>query len=124
VPKKPNLEELNPLLQHVAVEILSLTLATVGKKKWKAAYLDERSGEDESRIAKFRVELPNGNLMSGDITREINKLVRTIWAMRPEQRPEKWYGMKLTLQPDGQCKTEFNYDPEYINDPTFFDFDE
>ena len=38
--------------------------------------------------------------------------------------PDKWFGFNLTISPDGKCETEFNYDPDCINDPTFYDVDD
>ena len=47
-----------------------------------------------------------------------------IWAAKDKLFPQKWYGLKMTIFPNGKCEVEYNYDPDSINNPTFYDVDE
>ena len=52
-------------------------------------------------------------------------MLSDLWDIKDAVFPEKkWYGLKLTIFPDGKHKTEFNYEPDCVNDPDFFDVDE
>src|SRR5208337_2445380 len=90
---------------------------------WKIAYLDVRSSAvGTSRLSKFRVAMPDGSLVSSlSKPARVVLLLSDLWELQQKLFPEKWYGLVLTVYPDGKCETEFNYDPKCIGDPKFFE---
>jgi len=92
------------------------------KQEWRQACLDVRSAKAKgARLSKFRVRLSNDKRQAFHEPVETNRLLREIWGIKDKLFPRKWYGLRVTVQPDGTCETEFNYDAECVSDPQFFD---
>jgi hypothetical protein len=126
--KKQLLAEFNAMLHEMAALILDKVKSEVRRKKWKYAFWDVRSPVGGgSCISKLRVVLPDGNMFVCP-TLVAPPTVRfqflDMLDVKDQIFRDKWYGLKLILSPDGKCQTEFNDDPNCINDPTFYDVDE
>jgi hypothetical protein len=37
-------------------------------------------------------------------------LLGELWEMKPKLFPKPWYGIKITIYPDGKFDTEYDYD--------------
>jgi hypothetical protein len=121
MPGKSKVIRFNEVLQEIAAEIMAAIKAELKKKKWKVGFLDVRFCDDFGRyISKTRVELRNGELQSLDEPEPVSEMIHEAWELRAEPIPGKWYGLKVLLFPNGECKTEFNDDPDCSDDETFF----
>lgn len=123
MPDADGIERFNEIIQEVAGDLFQIIETSPGiGAPWQSAYADIRfSPSGGAQSAKFRVQLQDGKLESLKITGRISMLLDDAWELQGELFPDKWYGVKYTLMPDGQCKTEFNYDPDCLGDPAFFD---
>ena len=41
-------------------------------------------------------------------------LLNELWRLQEGHSPETWYGIKITICPDGRYGTEYNYDPDCL----------
>jgi hypothetical protein len=122
MPRKSKVTRFNEVLEEIAADLMATTKTELKKKKWKTSFLDVRYfGKIGSNISKVRVELPNGDFQSLSESDNVSQLLSEVWRLRENPFPGKWYGLKLFVLPNGECKTEFNYDPKCSEDPTFFD---
>jgi hypothetical protein len=88
---------------------------------WISAYLDARWFCDaEGFTSKLRVVLPDATLFGIQISREMETLLDKIWKVRKEDSSAVWYGLKVTVTPDGAVSTDLNTDPNCVVDPTWF----
>jgi hypothetical protein len=112
---------------EVLVEIGTDVFGTIEKapacvgKKWVKGILDVRYDEGGSSISKLRVHLDNG-----DVVKSIHKstkaemLLMELWDLRKDCLNNSWYGIIFTLAPSGECKSDFNSDPQCIEEKGFF----
>jgi hypothetical protein len=122
---QPALERFNAMLQEVAQSTLAQVKKHFSKERWKLAFLDVRAAaQGGSWVDKLRVVLPDGTIRGIRGPKGQGSLFINIWALRGQLFANPWYGFNLTVFPDGKCKTEFNYDPDCVNDPDFYDVDE
>lgn len=123
--KKVTLDQFHGMLQEMAAAALSEIKSQIGKKKWKLGFVDIRAPvQGTSWMHKLRVELSDKTIVrSLDAPVGVIALLTKVWDAKDKLFPQKWYGLKLTVFPDGKCETEFNYDADCINDPDFFDVD-
>jgi len=70
---------------------------------------------------KLRLRRPGGELVSLDESIQVSLLLKELWALKDDNRVTGWHGLKVTLDKQGKCKVDFNYDPECAKDPFFFD---
>jgi hypothetical protein len=90
--------------------------------QWTDALLDVRYAPDGgTQLVKFRVRLPNGTLQSVRESANVTLLFQELWDLHDRTLAHGWYGVKFVVLPNGECQTEFDYDPNCINDPHFFD---
>lgn len=89
---------------------------------WASAYLDARWFSDaEGFTSKLRVVLPNGDLYGLlRVTGDMKTLLDKIWRVRKQDSSATWYGLKVTVSPDGMITTDLNNDPNCVVDPTWF----
>ncbi len=109
----------------IVESILRKAQETFGTGEWKHAYVDSRSStEGGVYIEKFRIEMEDGSIIKTiKVPMEQCELLYDIWQMKDALFPEKWFGIKITVFPNGQSTTEYNLDPDCMTDPTFFDHD-
>jgi hypothetical protein len=89
------------------------------KPGWQFAYLDIRSAPDGSyRDVKLRVVQPDGIAHSVQTTNVMNQIEYQIFQSKFSP---PWYGLKLEVTREGNCKVTFNYDPQCCEDETFYD---
>ncbi len=111
----------NQILMEIAVD-LTKTIGEAGGIKWRRAYLDARFAEGGASLTKFRLELDDGQVLKGmRESFDVLQLLEDLWSLRHEGLVQHWFGVKIILLPGGECETQFNYDPECINDRAFFD---
>jgi len=89
--------------------------------RWTSAYLDARWFSDaEGFTAKLRVVLPDGKLNGVQISTDIAALLDKVWKLRKEDSAAAWYGLKVTVNPNGVVTTDFNNDPNCVVDPSWY----
>jgi hypothetical protein len=125
VPKKVStrkLQEFNQKLQEAISLLMGAVQEELGDKPWTFCVLDIRWYPDSSRKSKTRVHLPKaGQLHFMHTPIEVLYLLDDAWALMDKAFSDKWYGLKITVYPEGKAETEFNYDPKCLSDPTFFE---
>jgi hypothetical protein len=125
LPKKIFGDRAQDLMRDMAAILFQGFVASMGAEPWKEGFADIRRPENEPTIvSKARVVLPDGSLKTPsrgalDLT-EVRNRFEELWSTRDTASPNTWYGLKIILQPDGQCQIEFNYDPDCAVDPAFF----
>lgn len=119
---KPQQEQITAIFQKVAVLLFDFAKVQVRRKPWKKAYIDKRFSNDNSGIAlsKCRIELATGKFIedihpprgSASLCREAFELRSTL--------PEKhwWYGVMITVYPDGRSEVAFDYDRDCLSGMT------
>jgi hypothetical protein len=120
----------NVLLRKLAQSLIAHINTELEDKKWRlkdptwtSAYLEWKGGAhvDDPRIGKFRVVLANGKLFAKlDPPLEASDAVGRIWKIKDKAFPKKWYGLKVTVTPDGDYQCDFNYDQHCLGNPDFF----
>jgi hypothetical protein len=124
--EKATMDEFNGIVAEVATSLLTQVKDNLQKNNWKVAFLDAREPpKGGSGISKFRVELQDGTVIR--TFKASGVTIGRFWDafdIRDALFPKKWYGFTLTIFPDGKHNTEFNYDPDCVNDPDFYDVDE
>lgn len=63
----------------------------------------------------------DGTVKAPYVSGNVTLALKRIWQLKDALFLHKWYGIKLALQPSGQCETTFNYDEHCDNDPTYYD---
>ena len=117
--------------QHIFREIPTLLFHRVademGDRPWSSVFVDARRPADTTAtVSKLRVVLPDGSmprLAGTSLERppdEVVKLLHELFEIKDQAFPDKWYGVRLTVSADGECKVEFNFDPNCARDPAFF----
>ena len=114
------LEAFGALQRKLGLGVMDAVVAAV-KKPWKELYLDVRSHPGQTaHKTKLRVIPVSGTLISVTPPAEVTITIIEILQMRSSFAEEPWSGMKVTMNYEGQCKVEFNYDPNCVDDPAFF----
>ncbi len=116
--------QLGRLIRAEADKAIALKKSAAKAKApaWVSAFVDARWFSDaEGWSAKFRVLLPNGSQHSVRTTDEMDTLLDKLRGVRKEDSSAEWYGLKVTVTPDGAVTTELNNDPNCVVDPTWFD---
>lgn len=75
-------------------------------------------------MGKFRIHLISKEAIGTErLSRPIRNLIENTWAkMFKKNKKSTWYGMKLTVYPNGKHEIEYNHDPNCIDDPNFIDW--
>jgi hypothetical protein len=94
-------------------------------KEWKSVSIEERwSANGNMSISKIGVVLANGRIFSRlDAPQPVYEIMRDIGKIKDKAFAQKWYGIKIVVQPDQTHRIEYNSDPDCTSDPTFFDPD-
>src|SRR5262245_28592273 len=123
MPAKPSLAKFNNTLKKLARLLTKQAKGNVSAK-WKLAFVDMRTPGNGSCIYKFRVELLNGTLLNQIETPDgLGELFVGLLEMREQLFDPAWWGIKITAFPNGRFKTEYNHNPNCVNDSSFFDFE-
>jgi hypothetical protein len=118
------------ILDEVAAMLIEEVRAEMADKAWRSLFYDyRREASGDMRISKLRIVLPDGKLSFLDeppiekipVEGRLAPLFNKLWKIRGTAFADKWYGIKITIQADGKCEVDFDYDPECVADPTFFD---
>jgi hypothetical protein len=123
MPTKKQLQRVASLLKKLASS-LSKTLAEepVTANGWRSAVLDVRWDPDGGAFAtKFVATMPGG---SAKVLRESLDTIEPLNALRAIPAGVfggRWHGLRLTVEPGGECHTEWNFDPDCILDQNFWD---
>ena len=112
---------------EVLMEIASNMMATIDQSAyaqagWIKAFLDARfDPEGAACIEKSRVQVAGGKLGGLRVSDDVTRLVHELWDLRSQTLANNWYGLKISVSPDGACRLVFNFDPDCINESSFFD---
>jgi hypothetical protein len=113
------LELFGDLLRTLAQAVMQAVHSSV-QTPWKELYVDIRTTPDgKARHTKFRVIPVSGALITVPPSALIEDLVREIWNIKDACFRPPWYGMKLSITSDGNCRNEFKYEPDCKSDPAF-----
>jgi hypothetical protein len=122
--------EFQRILDNIGQILLDEVRTEMSAREWSSAFFEIRgAAKSATRISKLRIILPDGKQISQDdppiektpIESILDPMFDHLWKMRDSSFPDKWYGIKVTIHPDGECKVGFNYDSKCATDPTFFD---
>ncbi len=102
-------------LAEAAMQAVDSTVHT----PWREFCLDIRSTPDgEALDVRFYVVPVSGAPISVPMPQPVAAIVHETWQMRSACFSPPWYGMKLSITSEGQCKINFNYDPNCNAEPT------
>jgi hypothetical protein len=123
--QKKALEEFNELLNKAAKLLFEAIESELGEGvRWRHAVFDARSESGDAIVSTFQVELEDKTVKYiADIPKARIATFKA-WRVKDSAFPDKWYGIRITLTPDGECNTVFNYDPECVNEPGFCSLDD
>lgn len=115
--------EFNRVLLAIANDMLAtIRSSSFAEADWTEGSLEVRwDPGGGANVVKFRLRLADKTVKSLPDSREVTLLLGELWELRSETLANQWYGLRITLERSGECRTDFLYDPECINDPTFFD---
>lgn len=95
--------------------------AGADSSSWVSAFFDARWYADaEGWKAKCRIVLPNGGLKSLRTSDAMDAIILSLSALRKEIATNLWYGLKISVFPDGNTTVEFNHDPNCVVDPLWW----
>ena len=52
---------------------------------------------------------------------EVLTLFAELWNLRDTAFPDRWYGLTITVYPNGKSESAFSYDPDCALDEAFFE---
>lgn len=103
------------LYNEIAQRIFDQVLDEMQGNIWIYAFDDRRYGPEggSSSVGKYRIVLQDGSQKGFEYVAGVAPLAREAFDIRKSHLPESewWYGVLLTVYPDGSSKCEFNYDP-------------
>ena len=115
-------------LRPVAESFARGVAAEMAGRPWQTAFIDMRWTEKAgTTISKLRVVLPGGVVTAlldtplENVPAEAKDILRDAWQSQATETGQRWYGVRLTVKPDGDCEVKFDYDSQCVVDPTFFD---
>jgi hypothetical protein len=114
-------EEFNETLRQIAEVFFQAVVDSEAEDLgWSQAYCDVRYSLGGIQIKKFRVELTDGSQVSTDTPDGSEELFDRLWSLRDSGLIQDWFGLRMVINPTGNCSTTFNFDPKCIGDPAFF----
>lgn len=100
---------------EIAKKIFDHVMDEMQGKPWVSAVTDRRFGPEggSSSIGKYRIVLPDGSRKGFEYVAGVGPLIIESFNLRKSHLPvaDWWYGVLLTIYPDGGHRCEFNYDP-------------
>jgi hypothetical protein len=115
------------IMRDMAAILFRGLVASMGEMSVKHAFADiRRADDDPTMISKVRLVRPDGAIESpprhaARTPTEVLTLFEELWELRDTAFPDRWYGLTITLFPDGKSEFAFNYDPDCALDDAFFD---
>src|SRR5437763_1114466 len=123
-----DLNDFQERMDQISKELFDGISAAMTPKPWKCGYVDMRwTKQSGTQFSKLRVILPDGTISAlldtpfENVPTQMANTLHDIWKSRTKVFPEKWYGLKLIVFPDGKCELKLDYSPECSVDPTFYD---
>jgi hypothetical protein len=126
-----SLGDVDDRIRQVSEVLFDGISAAMSGKPWKFAFIDMRWTSPAGTL-KPRVVLPDGTIRAPfetpleNMSSKVDFLLKAdfvldeVWKSQSKQG-KKWYGLRLTFTPAGECELRLDYDPECGADPTFFD---
>ncbi len=88
-------------------------------EEWIRATLEVRYASDGSYWDdKMRVEKIDHKILSLKTTQSIREILTALKTMRLVLG---WYSMKMQIESSGEVKVNYGYDPNSVDDPSFFE---
>lgn len=121
MPKK-TLEE---TIEEIATALRKLVDKERKGRKWEYAFAEVRwsPDRDEGSVRKARIAPTGkrkGKLVTLNTSIALGDMLESARAIHEKACDKMWYGLKVTVYPDGKVDTEFNYDPECQADLAFY----
>jgi hypothetical protein len=115
----PSLEAFDSAIRRLATVFNEWVRSQMTGKPWHSARLEVRYAADGSFWNdKMRVQTGASETISLGTTNDIRRLLAELNDLR---KVLGWYSLKLDLGADGAIDISYEYDPDAINDPSFFD---
>jgi hypothetical protein len=115
------------IMRDMAAILFRGLAASMGEGPVKQAFADiRRADDDPGMISKVRLVRPDGSIGSPSgydayVPSEVLTLFEELWDLRDTAFPDRWYGLTITVFPDGKSEFDFNYDPDCALDDAFFE---
>jgi hypothetical protein len=115
------------IMRDMAAILFRGLAASMGEAPVKHAFADiRRADDDPGMISKVRLVRPDGSIGSPSgydayVPSEVLTLFEELWDLRDTAFPDRWYGLTITVFPDGKSEFDFNYDPDCALDDAFFE---
>jgi hypothetical protein len=126
-------EDVDDRIRQVSEGLFEGFSAAMSGKPWKFAFIDMRwTTGSAAGTLKPRVVLPDGTMRApfetpienasskADFLLKADLVLDEVWKSQGNEG-KKWYGLRLTCEPAGECELKLDYDPECGADPTFLD---
>ena len=115
-------DDFERVVKAIAKATLSEVLSRLGDKKWSSAFIDSRWTTDgNTRIGKLRVVLEDGRIFARiRMSQQVAEWLDAIGELKGKAFPKPWYGLKISMSPDGRFNLDFDHNPDCVVDPTFF----
>jgi hypothetical protein len=114
-------DRFNEALVEIAQEMMSIVQNLPEASGWQEAYCDARFDSMGAGLEKLRICRRDETLISVRTSTKMTLLLRELWQLRDTCLTNSWYGLKVFVTPLGDCRTEFDFDPECAADGRFFD---
>src|SRR5277367_4470 len=105
------LDEANETINKIASILLEETKAVIRDKAWAFVFIDVRG--TKTKVSKLRAGWLDGStcpLLDTSLENTppaIDDLVDSIWKIKDQVFEKKWYGLKVTVFPEGKSKVDF-----------------
>jgi len=115
------------IMRDMAAILFRGLAASMGELPVKHAFADiRRADDDPTMISKVRLVRPDGSVEppaddSAFVPSEVLTLFEELWDLRDTAFPDRWYGLTITVFPDGKSEFAFSYDPDCALDDAFFE---
>lgn len=122
---KHNSDDFDAKVAAIVASLIKEAIQATGQNGWKSAFIEDRSANGgKTSISKLRVQSKDGVLIGMEVSMQQTKALMAIWGMQEKDPEKEWLGIRITALPDGKHTVEYNYDPDCINDASFYDLDE
>jgi hypothetical protein len=105
-------------IRRLATSFDEWVRSQMGSRPWRSAHFEVRYAADGSSWNdKMRVRTAGSETIPLGTTNDIRRLLVELNDLR---RVLGWYSLGLELRADGSVEVGYGYDPDAVNDPSFF----
>jgi len=106
------------LLTEIAADIMTTIRESDCARTWQDAIFDARfAPEADSHSTHLDVRLRDNTLERKlAASWHVSDLLEEVWRVRAKMVTKNWYGIRVTITPDGEYATDFNFDANCIDE--------